>query len=230
MDELRAEMQRHLEILAPVLDLEALVAPSDGVANREVPQDGAAGDAGEYADAASMRSRMLGPASRTLETPRSLEVPVLIVRLPAAAGRRSILAPGRHPGGFRTKDHSASRRLTANAIAHRDRPPQPRPAAEARGTARRYRLPFLPPSPPRRAATAAIPPLQSPQDRPSSASPSHWIPCRLTAMPRGRLNRSSWQNQPADCGAAIASRSLPKPPIPKPPGHSPGPHDDVQQP
>src|SRR5262249_32102867 len=71
MDELRAEMQRHLEILAPVLDLEALVAPSDGIANREVPQDGAAGDAGEYADAASMRSRMLGPASRTLETPRS---------------------------------------------------------------------------------------------------------------------------------------------------------------
>src|SRR5215831_18808211 len=41
MDELRAEMQRHLEILAPVLDLEALLAPSDGIADRDVPQDGA---------------------------------------------------------------------------------------------------------------------------------------------------------------------------------------------
>ena len=38
MDELRAEMRRHLEILAPVLDLEALVAPSDGTANREVQE------------------------------------------------------------------------------------------------------------------------------------------------------------------------------------------------
>ena len=38
MDELRAEMQRHLEILAPVLDLEALVGPSDGIANREVQE------------------------------------------------------------------------------------------------------------------------------------------------------------------------------------------------
>src|SRR5262249_12162037 len=37
MDELRAEMQRH-EILAPVLDLEALLAPSDGIANREVQE------------------------------------------------------------------------------------------------------------------------------------------------------------------------------------------------
>ena len=45
--ELEAEMKKHWERLAPVLDLEALVAPSDGVANREVPQDGAAGDAGE---------------------------------------------------------------------------------------------------------------------------------------------------------------------------------------
>src|SRR5262249_27764473 len=39
MEELRAEMQRHLEILAPVLDLEALLAPSDGIANREVPEE-----------------------------------------------------------------------------------------------------------------------------------------------------------------------------------------------
>src|SRR5215813_247917 len=40
MDELRAEMQRHLEILAPVLDLEALLAPSDGIANQEVQDVG----------------------------------------------------------------------------------------------------------------------------------------------------------------------------------------------
>jgi hypothetical protein len=45
--ELEAEMKKHLLRLAPVLDLEAMLAPSDGVANREVPQDGAAGDAGE---------------------------------------------------------------------------------------------------------------------------------------------------------------------------------------
>src|SRR5262249_58172729 len=82
-----------------------------------------------------------------------VEVQVRIVGFAGAAGRGSLLAPGRHPGGFRTKAHSASRRLAANAIAHRDRPPQPRPAADARGTARRYRLPFLPPSPPRRART-----------------------------------------------------------------------------
>ena len=44
MDELRAEMQRHLEILAPVLDLEALVAPSDGIANREVQEERSSGD------------------------------------------------------------------------------------------------------------------------------------------------------------------------------------------
>jgi hypothetical protein len=37
----------HWMRLAPVLDLEALVAPGDGIANREVPQGGAAGDAGE---------------------------------------------------------------------------------------------------------------------------------------------------------------------------------------
>src|SRR5262249_19271694 len=43
MDELRAEMQRHLEILAPVLDLEALVAPSDGIANREMQEECSSG-------------------------------------------------------------------------------------------------------------------------------------------------------------------------------------------
>ena len=47
LEELEAEMKKHWKRLAAVLDLEALVAPSDGVANREVPQDGAAGDAGE---------------------------------------------------------------------------------------------------------------------------------------------------------------------------------------
>ena len=45
--ELEAEMKKHWLRLAPVLDLEAMLAPSDGVANREVAQDGAAGDAGE---------------------------------------------------------------------------------------------------------------------------------------------------------------------------------------
>ena len=47
--ELEAEMKKHWLRLAPILDLEALVAPepSDGSANREVPQGGAAGDAGE---------------------------------------------------------------------------------------------------------------------------------------------------------------------------------------
>src|SRR5262249_57406348 len=58
---------------------------------------------------------------------------------------------------------------------------------------------------------APIPPLQSPQDRPSSASPSHWIPCRLTEVPRRRPNRSSWQTSPltadADLGT-VSDRSL----------------------
>ena len=43
MDELRAEMQKHLEILAPVLDLEALLAPGDGIANREVQEECSSG-------------------------------------------------------------------------------------------------------------------------------------------------------------------------------------------
>ena len=37
---------KHLERLAPVLDLEALMAPADGIANRNVPEGGAANDAG----------------------------------------------------------------------------------------------------------------------------------------------------------------------------------------
>jgi len=45
--ELEAEMKKHWLRLAPVLDLEAMLAPSDGVANRKVPQDAAAGDAVE---------------------------------------------------------------------------------------------------------------------------------------------------------------------------------------
>ena len=44
LEELEAEMKKHWLRLAPILDLEALVAP---VANRKVPQDGAAGDAVE---------------------------------------------------------------------------------------------------------------------------------------------------------------------------------------
>jgi hypothetical protein len=40
--ELEAEMKKHWMRLAPVLDLEALVAPSDGVANRKVPHSASA--------------------------------------------------------------------------------------------------------------------------------------------------------------------------------------------
>ena len=47
LKELEAEMKKHWKRLAPVLDLEALMAPADGSATRDVPQDGAAGDAGE---------------------------------------------------------------------------------------------------------------------------------------------------------------------------------------
>jgi hypothetical protein len=48
LDELRAEVQKHFKILAPVLDLEALMAPADGVTNRDVPRAGA--DNGTGAD------------------------------------------------------------------------------------------------------------------------------------------------------------------------------------
>jgi hypothetical protein len=47
--ELEAEMKKHWLRLAPVLDLEAMLAPADGTANREVPQGGA-GRAGEPHD------------------------------------------------------------------------------------------------------------------------------------------------------------------------------------
>ena len=38
LEELRVQMQKHWERLAPVLDLEALIAPGDGIANREVSE------------------------------------------------------------------------------------------------------------------------------------------------------------------------------------------------
>src|SRR5262249_51982268 len=42
LEKLKAEMLKHWERLAPVLDLEALIAPTDGSANRDAPE-GAAG-------------------------------------------------------------------------------------------------------------------------------------------------------------------------------------------
>jgi hypothetical protein len=41
IEELNAEVMKHLERLAPVLDLEALIAPADEIASRDVPQGGA---------------------------------------------------------------------------------------------------------------------------------------------------------------------------------------------
>ena len=49
LEELKAEMKKHWDILSPVLDLTALMAPADGTANQEVPQGGA-GRAGEPHD------------------------------------------------------------------------------------------------------------------------------------------------------------------------------------
>src|SRR5262249_25263374 len=65
MDELRAEMQKHLEILRPVLDLEALVPPSDGVANREVQEEGSSGSG----------STLSAPVSSTVSTLPSANAP-----------------------------------------------------------------------------------------------------------------------------------------------------------
>src|SRR5215831_11642225 len=42
LEQLRAQMLKHWERLAPVLDLEALIAPTNGSANRDAPE-GAAG-------------------------------------------------------------------------------------------------------------------------------------------------------------------------------------------
>src|SRR5215813_12366449 len=44
LEELRVKIQKHWKRLAPVLDLEALIAPTDGSADRDVPQDGAGHD------------------------------------------------------------------------------------------------------------------------------------------------------------------------------------------
>src|SRR5262249_29630458 len=38
LEELRVQMIKHFERLAPVLDLEAIMEPSDGIANREVQE------------------------------------------------------------------------------------------------------------------------------------------------------------------------------------------------
>ena len=46
LKELLAEVQKHLAILAPVLDLEVLMAPGDGIANRDAWQPGAGNDTG----------------------------------------------------------------------------------------------------------------------------------------------------------------------------------------
>jgi hypothetical protein len=44
-EELKAEIMRHLRILAPVLDLEALIEPADESATPDVSQDAAGNDA-----------------------------------------------------------------------------------------------------------------------------------------------------------------------------------------
>jgi len=44
LEQLRGEMIKHFKRLAPVLDLEAIMEPSDGIANRVVPQGGAGHD------------------------------------------------------------------------------------------------------------------------------------------------------------------------------------------
>jgi len=46
LEQLRAEMIKHFERLAPVLDLEVIMGPGDGTANRGVPQGGTGNDAG----------------------------------------------------------------------------------------------------------------------------------------------------------------------------------------
>src|SRR5262249_39369062 len=48
LEQLRAEMQKHFERLAPVLDLEAIMVkgPSDGIADRDMPQSRWDNDAG----------------------------------------------------------------------------------------------------------------------------------------------------------------------------------------
>ena len=48
VEELEAELKKHWMRLAPILDLEALVAPSQGIANREVPQGTGNGAGGPH--------------------------------------------------------------------------------------------------------------------------------------------------------------------------------------
>jgi hypothetical protein len=48
VEELEAELKKHWLRLAPILDLEALVAPSQGIANREVPQGTGNGAGGPH--------------------------------------------------------------------------------------------------------------------------------------------------------------------------------------
>ena len=57
-EELKAEIMRHLRILAPVLGLEALMAPADGSAARDVPQ-AAAGNGSSASHPASPRRRSM---------------------------------------------------------------------------------------------------------------------------------------------------------------------------
>jgi hypothetical protein len=45
IEELRPEVQKHPKILAPVLNLEALTAPGEGITNRDMPQGRAGNDA-----------------------------------------------------------------------------------------------------------------------------------------------------------------------------------------
>jgi hypothetical protein len=47
LEELEAEMKKHWLRLAPVLDLEALMAPADGSATRDVPEDEPGGISGQ---------------------------------------------------------------------------------------------------------------------------------------------------------------------------------------
>jgi hypothetical protein len=48
LEELEAEMKKHWKRLAPVLDLEALMAPADGSATRDVPQGTGNGAGGPH--------------------------------------------------------------------------------------------------------------------------------------------------------------------------------------
>ena len=57
--ELEAAMKKHFKRLAPVLDLKALIAPADGIANRDEPQAGTGNDAWGPQSLAEMLSRQI---------------------------------------------------------------------------------------------------------------------------------------------------------------------------